>query len=271
MSKLKVGIVGCGTIGSGVAQAIDRDFRDKANVVALCDIEKYKACSLAESLDSKPEIIDVDSLIAESNLVVEAASTEVSASLTRKVLTAGKEIMVMSVGGLLKESEELFDLARRIKRHIYLPSGALSGIDGLKAACVGKVNKVTLTTRKPPASLKGAPYIREKNVPLDDIKEEKVIFEGKVEEAIKGFPENINVSSLISLAGIGAKDTMIRIITSPDYKANIHELEIEGDFGRMYLRSENLPSPQNPKTSYLAILSAIARLKDILDYVKIGT
>jgi aspartate dehydrogenase len=266
-----IGIVGCGAIGSEVAKAIDRKFSNKARVVALFDIKKDKAIILANSLNSKPEILEIDSLILRSDLVIEAASTEISASLTRKVISAGREIMVMSVGGLLKESQELFDLARQAKRCIYLPSGALSGIDGLKAACVDKINKVTLTTRKPLVSLKGAPYLREKNISLDNIRNEEVIFEGKVEEAIKGFPKNINVSSLISLVGVNTENITIRIITSPNYKVNTHELEIEGDFGRLYLRNENFHSAQNPKTSFLAILSAIATLKNILDYVKIGT
>lgn len=271
MSRLKVGIVGCGTIGSGLAKTIDKDFSKIARVVAISDIKKDRAKILASSLSSKPEVIEIDNLIVRSDLVVEAASTEISASLTRKVLTAGREIMVMSVGGLLQETEELFNLARRVKRRIYLPSGALSGIDGLKAACMDRVSKVVLTSRKPLVSLKDAPYLREKNILLNNIRGEEVIFEGRVEEAIRGFPKNINVSSLIRLTGVSTKDIMVRIITSPDYETNIHELEIEGDFGRLYLRNENFPSPQNPKTSYLAILSATATLKDILDYVKIGT
>ena len=271
MSELRIGIVGCGTIGSALAKAIDEDFASRAKLVALCDVNKDRAFSLTESLGSKPKITEIDDLITESDLVIDAASAEISAGLTRKVLSAGKEIMVMSVGGLLEQSEELFELARKVKRCIYIPSGALSGVDGLKAACVAKVNKAILTTRKPLAGLKGAPYIREKNIALDDIKKEEVIFEGSAEEAIKGFPKNINVSSIIRLTGVNAKDTTVRIITSPDYQRNVHELEVEGDFGRLHLKNENVPSPQNPKTSYLAALSAIAKLKDILDYVKIGT
>lgn len=271
MNRLKIGIVGCGAIGTGVARAIDKDFTDRAKVIAVSDIRGDKAQALAEALDSKPQVATVDSLIAGSDLVLEAASTDISASLTRKALSAGREIMVMSIGGLLKESEELFDLARSVKRRIYLPSGAISGVDGLKAACRGKINKVTLTTRKPLAGLRGAPYLRDKGILLDSIKGEEVIFEGRAEEAIKGFPRNINVSSLVVLTGVDTGDLTVRIVTSPDYKVNTHQLEIEGDFGRISLKSENFPSKQNPKTSYLAVLSAIAVLKDILDYVKIGT
>ena len=153
---------------------------------------------------------------------------------------------------------------------IYLPSGAISGLDGLKSAMMAKVKSATLTTRKPTAGLKGAPYIKEKNIDLDSIKKETVIFEGTAEDAVKGFPQNVNVSATLSMCGLGPKNTKVRIVTSPDYTSNTHEVEIEGDFGRLKTVTENVPMPTNPKTSYLAALSAIAVLSDIISSSRIG-
>ena len=113
--------------------------------------------------------------------------------------------------------------------------------------------------------------MKEKNIDLTGIKKETVIFEGTASEAIKGFPKNVNVCATLSLAGIGSQKTKVKIITSPDYKANIHEIELEGDFGKLVARTENVPTPENPKTSFLASLSAIATLKNILNVAKIGT
>ncbi|MBI4708486.1 MAG: DUF108 domain-containing protein, partial [Candidatus Omnitrophica bacterium] len=153
---------------------------------------------------------------------------------------------------------------------IYLPSGAICGLDGVKSASLGRIDKVTLTTRKPPRSLEGAPYLVSKGINLSQIKQETLLFEGTAEEAIRGFPQNVNVCATLSIAGIGPEKTRVKIITSPFYTSNIHEVEAEGAFGRLTVRTENVPSPQNPKTSYLAALSAIATLKQILEPVKIG-
>jgi aspartate dehydrogenase len=268
--RIKIGIIGCGTIGSELARAIETDFKDKAKVVGLCDLIEEKALNLAKSLKSKPSIVSIEKLIISSDLVIEAASAGVSAGIVEKTLSAGKDIMVMSVGGLLGHTE-IFDLAKKKMSHLYLPSGAICGLDGVKSAALGRLDKVMLITRKPPRSLEGAPYLVKKGIDLNQIKEETLLFEGTAEEAIKGFPQNVNVSATLSIAGIGPEKTRVKIITSPFYTSNIHEVEAEGAFGRLTVRTENIPSLENPKTSYLAILSSLATLKQILEPVKIGT
>jgi len=269
MKSLKVGIVGCGVIGRELASAIDREI-EKTQLVALADIDGKKARDLANSLKKKPEPLPMDELIERSDLIIEAASKDVVPSLARKVIDQGKDIMIMSVGGLLR-NEDIFTLAREKGSKIYLPSGALAGLDGVKSASIGRIDSVILTTRKPPQGLAGAPYIIRNKIDLDAITKEKVIFEGSATEAVEGFPKNINVSAALSLAGIGKKKTRVRIITDPNLKRNIHEIEAKGEFGRLISRTENLPSPKNPKTSYLACLSAIATLKGIVSSIKVGT
>ncbi|MFH1201934.1 MAG: aspartate dehydrogenase [Candidatus Omnitrophota bacterium] len=269
MKKLKIGIVGCGAIGSFLGRRITNGFAKKAILVAISDIDYNKAKILRASLKRKPRVLDLSRLIKKSDLVIEAASSLVSGKICRKVIKAGKDIMVMSVGGLLGE-DSILKLARKRNCNIHIPSGAISGIDAVKAAKMGKIKKVILTTRKPPQALKGAPFMIKNRINLDNIRKETIIFEGSAKEATRAFPQNINVAATLSLAGIGAKDTQVRIISSPAYSRNIHEVEVIGDFGRIICRTENTPSEENPKTSYLAMLSALALLKQILDPVKIG-
>ena len=98
-----------------------------------------------------------------------------------------------------------------------------------------------------------------------------VIFEGDVDSAVKYFPKNINVAATLALA-CGAKEKiLVRLMTSPEYKTNSHEIEVIGDFGRMVALTDNVVCPDNPKTSYLAVLSAIQTLKQFFSGVKIGT
>lgn len=267
----RIGIIGCGTIGSFLAKRIKKDFKKTAKIVGLCDIDNDKARLLALKLSKKVPVLSLEKLIDKSDLIIEAASSVASAQICKKAIEKGKDIMVMSIGGLLGKSK-LFSLARKKKVRIILPSGAICGLDGLKSAGVGRIKKVTLTTRKPPQSLKDAPYIVQNNIDLEAVTGEKVIFEGSAKEAVRGFPKNVNVSAILSIAGIGPNKTKVRIVTSPEYMVNMHEVEVEGEFGRLITRTENVPFPDNPKTSLLAALSAVATLRQFLDdFVRIGT
>jgi len=267
--KIKAGIIGCGTIGGVIADAIVNRFSESIALLGVCDVDENKAQALLNRFKIKIENLKKDELIKKCGLIIEAASASVSYEIAKDALKAGKDIIVMSTGGLLGKPD-IFETAKKSGGKIYLPSGAISGLDGLKSAMMAKVKSATLTTRKPPAGLKGAPYIKEKNIDLDSIKKETVIFEGTAEEAVKGFPQNVNVSATLSMCGLGPKSTKVRIVTSPDYTSNTHEVEIEGDFGKLKTITENVPMPANPKTSYLAALSAIAVLSDMISSSRIG-
>jgi len=271
--KLKIGIVGCGAIGSSLAKAIVEDFGSDARLCALHDLERNKARSLSQKV-VKSTAIAVDNLkelIARSELIIEAASAKVSWDIARNVLFMGKDVLIMSVGGVITRLKQLTILSRANNARVYIPSGAICGIDALKAANIGKVKRVVLTTTKNPLSFKGVKYIEHKRINLDKIKKDKILFCGKACAAVKYFPQNINVAALLSLAGIGADKTEVKIIASPQVTKNIHEISIESVAGNISTRTENILHPDNPKTSYLAVLSAISTLKQILQPVRIGT
>lgn len=273
MAKLlRIGIVGCGAIGSSLAGAVTSDFSDRAALVSLYDVEIEKAYKLANKFNNKKlAALNLEDLINRVDLVIESARAEVAYEIAKKTISFSKDIMIMSVGGIIQYYKELKVLAQDKDARIFIPSGAICGLDGLKAASRGKINKVVLITKKPPKAFLGAPYILKNNIRLDNINEDRVIFEGNASNAIKAFPQNINVAATISIAGIGLENTMVRIIASPNLTRNIHEIEIESEAGRITARTENVVHPDNPKTSYLAVLSAIATLRQILEPVKIGT
>ncbi len=270
MKKLKLGIIGCGTIGAAIAEACLTKLKDKVELAALYDIDERKVDEISRLTGSDIKKDSMEAVFNKADLVIEAAASSVSRDVVKKAVEKSKDVMVMSVGGLV-ESETLLEEARGKNVKVYFPSGAICGIDGLKAAGLDGIKSVRLTTKKPPKSLEGAPYVKLKGIDLNSINGEEVLFEGNAREAIKGFPKNVNVSSVLSLAGIGAKKTVVRIIVSPEYTKNTHEVEIAGDFGRIMTKTENVPSKKNPKTSELAILSAVATLKGIVDSVRIGT
>jgi len=270
---LKIGIVGCGAIGSSLAKAIAKDFPGKAQLVALydVDIEKSRRLSRLVSKFRRLEVVSLKQLIIKSDLVIEASSSYASFGIAEKVLSCARDIMIMSVGGILGHMEKFTRLADKHRAHIYIPSGAISGIDALKAARLGNVKKVTLTTKKNPASFKGVEYIQRKRIDLNRIKKDTVLFYDSAKKAVKFFPQNINVAGILSLAGLGGDRTRVKIIASPSTKKNIHEIHIVSAEANIFTRTENIHHPDNPKTSYLAVLSAIATLKQILNPIKIGT
>lgn len=259
----KIGIIGCGVIGTGIAEFISRKLKDKAMVIALCDIDSDKAMRLSKRLRPLPAITGFDTLIRKSDLVIESAGGKVAGMVAEKAILNKKDCLIMSTGGLL-DRHGLFRKAKARGVNIYIPSGAVSGIDGLASAAAGRIKKVRLTTRKPVRGLIGAPYLEKRGIDIRKIRKETVIYKGTAKEALKHFPKNINVAATVSLSGIGPERTQVRIITSPAYKRNTHELEVEGDFGRLFTRTENLPSKENPKTSQLAIFSALAKLKEVV-------
>ena len=270
---MKIGIVGCGAIGSSLAKIIKKNFSKLAIVSALYDIDEGKAARLSTLVcgSGRLAVRDLGQVIARSGLVIEAASAGYSWQISRKVLSCRRDIMIMSVGGIVSHIRELRNLAARTKSRVFIPSGAIAGVDGLKAMSGAAIKKVTLTSRKNPRAFAGVAYVRDKKIDLEAVKKDTVLFSGSARDAVRFFPQNVNVAGVLSIAGIGAEKTKVRIIASPGIRTNIHEIEIESGAGRICTRTENVLHPENPKTSYLAVLSAVATLRQIVEPVRIGT
>jgi aspartate dehydrogenase len=178
--------------------------------------------------------------------------------------------MVLSVGALVGVLDEWARLAERHGCRILVPSGAIAGLDGMKGAREGAITAVTMETRKPPRGLAGAPWIVEQRIDLDAITGETLIFEGSAARAVKAFPANVNVVAALSLAGIGPERTHIKIFAVPGQARNQHRISIEGEFGRLRIEIENVPS-DNPRTGKLSYLSAIAMLRELGTPVRVGS
>ena len=270
MAKIKVGIIGCGTIGSAIAKSVLNIFSDRATLDFLCDHTPERAIRLRQKLGSKTAIVTIETLIRRSDFIVEAASASVSGEIARQSLREGKEVLIMSVGGLLA-GRGLPQFTSQNKGRLWIPSGAIAGVDGLLAACEGGIRSVKLITRKPPAGLRDAPYFLIQKFPELKGRKEYCVFKGNAKAAVKAFPQNINVAAVLSLAGIGPAKTKVEIWTSRAYQRNQHEIILEGRSGRIHSVTQNLPSNENPKTSALAIYSAIATLRKIFSRIRIGT
>ena len=270
---LRIGLIGCGTIGSSICKAID-DGTIEAELTAIYDRHIDDVEKLLSTLkSSKPQVLEAAEMVKKVDLLVECASQKAVYEIIPTALHAHCDVMIMSIGAFSDENlyRTIEELARENNCKVYLPSGAIAGIDALKSASAEEIYSVTLTTQKPPGGLAGAPYIIRNNIDLDKITGKMIIFEGPASEAVKEFPSNVNVAATISLAGIGFDKTTVKIVANPALTRNVHEIAVEGSFGKFTTRVENVPSPANPKTSYLASLSAIATLKKLSDPIQTGT
>jgi aspartate dehydrogenase len=266
-TALKVGLLGAGAIGQILGEALDAE-ASRAALVAIADQDRFRAENFAAQLKSKPPVVEIEELVRRSDLIIEAASQAALPEIVPRALRAQKDLMIMSVGGLL-EHEEWFEEAERQGCRIHVPSGAIAGLDGLRAAAMGRLTLVILTSRKPVAALRGAKYVTERRIDLDRLKEETVLFEGPPEEACRAFPATSNVAASLRLAAGKSVEIRVRVIAAPAGTENVHEIQAVGDFGRFRIVLENVPSPANPRTSRLAALSAVATLEEIIRNQKV--
>jgi aspartate dehydrogenase len=252
-----VGILGCGAI----ANIIVNNFLSKNSNIHIkyfYDHDMEKAENLA-TIANGVAVLDIAEMIDNVDLVLESASPISVEKFALDILEKGKDLMVMSVGALMDNElrTRMIDTATENNAKIYAPSGAIVGLDGIKAAAIGKIKNVTLNTRKPPQSLGKA------------VNEEEILYEGKASEAVKKFPVNINVAAALSIAC--NMDVDVKIIVDPTVDKNVHEIIVEGDFGQLKTRTENLPCEVNPKTSMLAAYSAIKLLQSLNENFIMGT
>ena len=261
----RVGLLGCGAIGSEIALAIDSG-KISAKLTHIYDFSKENSKKLVDKLENKPVITENVGLLAASpvDLIIEAASQDAVRDNVLSILQNRKDMMIMSAGALLDETifDIVMDGCKDFNKRVYLPSGAIIGLDGIRAV-QDELESVVLVTTKNPKALKGAKFFETSTINLDDIKTITTIYEGNAQEAVRLFPANINVAALLSLAGIGSEKTRVRIVADPATDKNTHEIQAQGKFGKFSVKVENVPSPSNPKTSRLATLSAIECLRKI--------
>lgn len=269
--KKKISIIGCGAIGSELAQHVDSNMAKNVTLLSILDIRPENAQTLKSKLSNNSPLLfnNFDDFVKsesfkEVELVIEAASQNAITSYLNQLISFKKDVLVMSVGAFAN-SAFFSEVSRNVESNdinIYVPSGAIAGIDALKSV-KNSVSYVTLTTTKNPNSLKDSPFFKNNNFTVDSIKKRTLLFEGSAIEAVQNFPANVNVAALLGLAGIGVEKTKVNVIADPSIRINKHEIKVIGKFGELIVRVKNIPSSTNPKTSYLAILSVIECLRSI--------
>lgn len=252
---MNIGLIGAGAIGQFLLKHTKERSDLRITNILVRDKSKYQHLEEAYNVDLYTDLNEF--LNSNIDIVVEAANVEVVKTYLKDVLNV-KDMMVISIGAFSDTS--LLESVSASQHKLYLPSGAVGGLDLIQNVnTLNHLSSVTLTTTKPASSLVD-----------DELSEPTVVFEGDAKDAIDKFPKNMNVSIILSLAGLGIEKTKVRLIADPNATENMHHVKVTGEFGEATIEVKNHPLKENPKTSALAALSVLSSLERLDSNVFIG-
>jgi aspartate dehydrogenase len=271
---LTVAVGGLGAIGLVVARALDPGLGaggvDGLKLVAVSARDRVRAAADLEGFEAPPDIVDPEELAARADIVVEAVPVAIFERVAVPALQAGRILVACSAAALLPRMH-LVKLAKETGGRIVVPTGALLGLDAVRACAEGPVESVTLETRKPPQSLVGAPFLAKNKIDVLAVTEPTCVFEGTAFDAAAGFPANMNVAAALALAGIGPVRTRVQIWAIPGATTNVHTIRVESEAANLTMTVANVPSEANPRTGQLTPLSVLACLRGLAGPLKVGS
>ena len=271
---MKLALLGGGTIARLVLSQLRSGSLPGVEVIAICGRSPTSPAAAFAKECAIPYLLGIENLIQRSpEVVLEAASHDAVREHLLPLLKAGISVIVLSAGALVDDRlrAEAGQAASRSGATLYVPSGGIGGLDALKTACIAGVDQVTIQVAKPPAAWKGIPFVDALGVDLDSLSTAVTLFEGPAREGVPHFPQNVNIAAVLSLAGIGFDRTRMRVVADPALRLNTHTIQVSGKSGHFTVVLENVPAPENPKTSWLACYSALAALKEFGTAVRYGT
>lgn len=268
---LRVGLAGFGNVGQDLARRLTAGTIPQAKLTAISAKDLEKAAVNAKAFDPAPAIVPVAELPDHADAIVECATGDAFPEIARAALGAGKVLLPVSVGALAAHPE-ILRLAEASAGTIQVVSGALPGLDAIRAAAEGGITRAKLTSQIRPESLADERYVQERGFDFATPPAEPVkVFEGSAMEAALAFPRHFNVAVSLSLAGIGLEETEIEVWANGQVPGTVHEVEIEGEDARFTMISRNLPSETNRRTSRVVAPSVMAALRSLVSAVRIGS
>lgn len=257
---LTVAVAGLGAIGMRVARAIDSGVLPGFRLAAVAARDADRARARVADFRAPPAVLPAGELAGAAGIIVECAPAAAFAEIAEPAVAQGRLLLVLSAGALL-ERMDLVEEAQGTGARILVPTGALAGLDTVRAMAEGQIRRVRLETRKPPAGLAGAPHLAQSGISLEGLAAPLCVFRGNAREAARGFPANVNVAAALALAGAGPERTEVEIWADPTIDRNIQSVTIESDAGEATLTMRNVPSEENPRTGRIVAQSVLAALR----------
>jgi aspartate dehydrogenase len=206
----EIGFLGCGKIGKTMVRHLQTS--GKHSISFVQDPLFENDCGL-----DCPVVPDLDKALCKADLVVECATANVLKQNCGHYLQHG-DLLVFSLTAFSDEifAQEVSELCKANGTHVYLPHGAILGLDGIFDARE-ILTSVTIETIKNPKSLGREDAQR------------TTVYEGPAREVCELYPRNVNVHAAVALAGVGFDQTQSKIISDPAVSTNSHNIHVEGE------------------------------------------
>lgn len=266
----RVGVAGFGTIGKAVGRRLLAGDVEGMVLAGVVSGARAKAEQALRDMGADVPVLSPVELAVACDIIVECAPTAAFLEIAEPAMRAGRQMVTVSAAALL-EHMEIVDLARRHGGRIIMATGALLGLDAVRAAAKSTINSVTMITRKPSRSLVGAPHLATIGVDVMALKEPTMLFDGSARDGARGFPANVNVAAALALAGIGPDRTRLQIWADPALERNTHTIKVDADSASFEMSIQNVPSPEKPGTGKITALSMIAALESLSTPLRVGT
>ena len=259
-AEFTLAIAGLGAIGMRVATAIDAGAVPGIRLTAVSANDRDRAVQRLAGLTNPPPVVTLGELAGLADVIVECAPAGTFIETAGPAIELGRIFIPLSVAALL-DHMDLVERAKITGARIIVPTGALIGLDTVRAMAEGEISRVTLETRKPPAGLAGAPHLVENGIDISNLTAPLRVFHGTARAAARGFPANVNVAAALALAGIGPDLTEVEVWADPAVDRNMQTVTITSDCGEATMTMRNIPSAANPKTGRIVAQSVLATLR----------
>ena len=255
-TKKRLAIAGCGKLGNILTDAWKSGLLPEYEIVGVLGRDRERAGSMASKAGC-PAFETIEELLAvKPDYVAEMASVQLVKNIGEKVLKAGANLVVLSIGAFADEAfyDRIKETARESGTKVHIASGAIGGFDVLRTVSLMGQVKTEMVTHKGPKSLYKTPVFREEL--LEDT-EESEVFDGNTKEAIRLLPTKVNVSVAASLATAGTEKTRFHIFSVPGMEGDDHKItaQIDGVTAVVDIYS---------RTSDIAAWSVVALLKNLV-------
>ncbi|MGH8666779.1 MAG: aspartate dehydrogenase [Burkholderiales bacterium] len=271
---MRIAIVGGGCIARLILEHIGKGDLGELEVMGLVGREGSASCRGLAQEHAIAFTSELDTVIAQRpDAIVEAAAHAWVEAHAEKVLSTGIALIVLSAGALADDMlrQRLEAAARASGALLYVPSGGIGALDALKAAVISGADEVVIRTAKPPRAWYGIPFVEALGVELDRLEQPFVLYDGPARAGVKHFPQNVNIAAVLSMAGVGFDRTRLVVVADPHVVRNTHVITVKAVTGDISITLQNIPSPENPKTAWLACYSALAALRQMQSPIRYGT
>ena len=264
----KVAVAGWGALGKIVVQALIEDPRYQ--LVAVGSQQSDALTLYLQGQQSDARVCRSDQLASLADVVIECLAPAAFVALAESLVDSGKTVIVLSAATLLKQQALLANAeAGGVK--VVVATGAIMGLDAVRAMRRDGITDCLIVNRKRPAGLAGAPYVTAHAIDLAAITQPTLIFKGTAHEAALGFPQNVNVAVALSLAACGTRATRCEIWADPLVAGNMHSITVKSKSAELLMTTVGVPDVASPKSSVLAAHSALAALDSLFSPLRIGS